>query len=133
MLKTLAGMAASKNLANDRERLSGVFDSDIDISDLLQTPEIWKRPGGLYFTQRLGAQFNTKTTLDMAPLTRRENSNIVGILAAIQGFQVTLLATPNVILKDAGLEKAVYRIERLNFNMQAKHVIQLSWENRHSA
>lgn len=130
MLKTLAGMAASKNLANDRERLSGIFDSDIDVGGLLQASVTWKRPAGLHFTQRLGAQFNSKTTLDMAPLTRRENSNIVGLLAAIQGFQVTLLATPNVILKDAGLEKAVYRLERLNFHMQARHVIQLSWENR---
>jgi hypothetical protein len=130
MLKTLLGMAAGKNLANERRPLRGDFDPDVDVADLLQNPASWKRPAGLYFTQRLGAQFKSETDLQLAPLSRLENDSIVGLLMGLQGFQVTLLATPSVILEDAGLMNAVYRLERLNFLMQSKHFIQVCWENR---
>jgi len=130
MLKTLVGLAASKNLASEKQRLPGDFDSDIDLAELLQNPEQWKSPTGMYFTQKLGAEFRSSPDLALAPLSRREVEHVVGMIMAIQGFAITLLATPAVVLEDAGLAKAAYHIEKINFHMQRRHSIQLSWEKR---
>jgi hypothetical protein len=65
----------------------------------------------------------------MAPLTMPDSSQLVGMLANIQGFEIGLLAISVPITNDFA---AAYRPRTLRFVLkQAKHTIVLSWEDRH--
>jgi hypothetical protein len=129
MLKTLSAMAESNNLASNGVRLSGDFHPSVEVADLLKDIESWQFPLGLYFTQRLGHELSVDNSLSMAPLTMPDSSQLVGMLANIQGFEIGLLAISVPITKDFA---AAYRPGTLRFVLkQAKHTIVLSWEDRH--
>src|SRR5262249_24972829 len=48
LLKTVKALATSRNLARGRERLSGVFASDVKVLDMLDDPNRWPDSAGLY-------------------------------------------------------------------------------------
>jgi hypothetical protein len=132
LLKTSAGLAASKYLGADGEVLPGVFAEGIDIAELLQAPTAWRSPMGMYVLVVPGQQFQAKNELRVAPLasTTRE---IGGLLTVIHGITVALLLDRRESIKDTQLQRALYRIEKFNMNMEhGQQVVQLSWIKRHS-
>jgi hypothetical protein len=131
MLKTLTGFAASRNLSRERQRILAGFDEEIDIPRLLEDVLSWRHPTGLWFTQTSRTQIEHVNQFAMAPITRRDNGAIVGLLTRVLGFPLTLIAKPSVVLRDAGLEHAQFRTERLRFNFPGVlHTIQFCWERR---
>jgi hypothetical protein len=129
LLKTAAGLAASKNFAIDGARLEGALDGEMNVIKLLEDPRGWKRPLGLYAMQGIGYQFTRKDNFEMAPILKTETDQLAGIVTDIQGFQLGLLATDHPI-RGTGLDKAIYRPGRLIFEYgPVSHTLQLSWDD----
>lgn len=132
MLKTIAGLAASKNLAAGGQRLPGLFEESIDVADLLQNPSQWRTPMGMYALHKLGDNIATKDRFGVAPLVAKEGK-IGGLLTQMHGIMVALLLGKRDDIKGSSLEGAPYRLEKLKANRtNGQYVIQLSWIKRHS-
>lgn len=127
LLKTTAGLAASKSLASDRVRLPGIFARGIDIGLLLELPGSWQKPMGMYIVHKLGERFSMNTELEVAPLSSPA-LEIGGLLTRMHGFLVCLLLTRSEDLKGSPLEHAPYRLHHLYFAKGfGSHHIELSW------
>jgi hypothetical protein len=130
LLKTLAGFAASQNLANKGEKLPGTFHPLVSVSRMLEDVTTWPPTAGLYFTQKLGQEFLRGDHFWMAPLSN-EASDLAGVIVSIQGFQFTFLAMPTQASPEVVKKSAVYRPQQIVFNMpQTRNVIELSWNER---
>jgi hypothetical protein len=129
MLRSLAALGVSKNLAIDGAVIDQEFVNRLGIVGLLEDVAKWTRPLGLYLVQGIGHQFTRRNTLDLAPLVRDGSDEIVGILMNIQGFEIALIAGDHDIT-GTGLEKALYRPGALIFEIgKVRHTIQMSWED----
>lgn len=127
LLKTLAGFAASKNLAHDGAKLPGTFHPQVSVAHMLGDINAWPPTAGLYFTQKLGSEFLRGDHFWMAPLSS-QTAELAGMIVSIQGFQFTFLAVPPETNAAKG---AVYRPLRINFDFpQVSNAIELSWEDR---
>jgi len=132
MLKTLAGLAASKNLSSDGTPLPGDFHHKIDLVALLQDPSAWKHPIGLFFTQTLGEQFLRGDHFGIAPISKMDTKEIVGMTVDLLGMRFSLLLAPLDAFEKSPLAAAVYRPARLAFkHKQLDHNIELSWSDNH--
>jgi hypothetical protein len=131
LLKTLLGLAASKNLAENRgERLPGFFTDEISIPELLQDPSTWRTPMGIYFPQKLGANIRIGPEFGLAPLSS-EKKEIGGLISSIQGFQVVLVIVPSTVIEGSSLDGVMYRLENLHINLvDGKRSVNLSWTAR---
>ena len=131
LLKTLAALAVSDNLADAGEKLTGQFHPSVNVTELLEHPEQWRAPLGMYFTQRLGARFQRSDTFGLAPLTIIETGELAGMLVDIQGLSIALLVAPRPI-KGTPLEGSSYRPGALNFQSgRWTNSILLSWDDPH--
>lgn len=132
LLKVTVGLAASKYLASEREVLPGLFVGGINVADLLQHPDAWRTPMGMYVMQKLGDTIQPRGELAVAPLAS-ETKEIGGLMTQIQGFTIVLLLKQAENVKGSSLEHAPYRIEKMNFNQpNGLRVLQLSWFRRYS-
>lgn len=133
MLKTAAGLAASKNLSSDGVPLPGDFHHKVNILSLLSDPTSWKHPMGLFFTQRLGEEFLRNDHFGIAPISRIDTKEIVGVRIDLQGLQFSLLLTSLDAFDKSPLAKAIYRPGRLSFRHKLlTNNIQLSWDDAHT-
>lgn len=91
LLKTLAGMAASRNLSSQHERLPGLFNNEISVPSLLENALAWKAPLGMYSLQRLGQRLQLKNGLEIAPLSA-ETKELGGMITLLHGLTTILVA-----------------------------------------
>lgn len=132
LLKTTAGLAASKYLGTEGERLPGDFASGIDVATLLEDPTAWRSPMGMFAIIKLGQTINVANELQIAPLTNH-NREIGGLLTMIHGFTIALLLERKESLTGSSLERAMYRADRINAQKEhGQQVILLSWIKRSS-
>jgi hypothetical protein len=130
LLKTTAGLAASRNLSAESGRLPGVFTDEISVPELLQNPSAWKAPIGLYSIQSLGQSIQLKDEFGLAPLAS-EGKEIGGLITQIHGFTLLLLAVPSTVIKGSLLEGKIYRITTFTFRFgPQKRTIDLCWDHR---
>jgi hypothetical protein len=128
LLKTLAGLAASRNLANKKERLEAGFVEAINVPAMLENPTLWTRPVGLYFGGHMGQVIQRRDLFHFAPLSTFDTNKIAGITTILQGFDFTMFAAVPPI--ETPLHKALHRPGGLVFNYErVKHVIELSWDD----
>jgi hypothetical protein len=129
MLKTAAALAVSENFAIDGARLENALDGPMNVLKLYEDLSAWRRPLGLYAMQGVGYQFTRKDEIQLAPLLKRDDGQLVGINSDIQGFHLGLLAADHPI-QGTGLDKAVYRPGRIVFDLgRVTHSIQFCWED----
>lgn len=132
LLRSLAVMGVSRNLAIDGAAIDQDFVDRLRIVELLEKPRAWARPIGLYVLGGQGHQFTQRADVQLAPLMRRDTSELIGITVDIQGLALGLLATEHDITGTL-LDRAFYRPAALVFDMAGiKHRITLSWEDRGS-
>jgi hypothetical protein len=73
-----------------------------------------------------------KNELQVAPLASA-TTEIGGLLTIMHGITVALLLDRREFIKDSGMQRALYRIEKFNVNTKnGQQTIQLCWINRHS-
>jgi hypothetical protein len=133
LLKTTAGLAASKYLGADGEVLPPLFAGAIDIAELLQDPSAWRSPMGLYVLGVPGQRFRPTNALDVAPLTSATSREIAGLITNIHSLSVALLLDRKEAIKDTPVQKAPYRIEQFNVNTEnGRQIVQMSWIKRHA-
>jgi hypothetical protein len=131
LLKTLAACAASDNLSSSGDKLPGEFHSSVNVTELLEHPEQWVHPVGLFFTQKLGARFKRGDTFSLAPLTVTETNELAGMLVDVQGLTMALHVA-NRSIKGTGLDQALFRPGGLHFHIGARrHSIHISWNDPH--
>ena len=129
MLKPLAALAESRNLAKDGARLPGHFDPTVSLSQLLCEPALWQVPLGLYFTQKLGHDVRIENSIALAPLTPTDSSELVGIVARFQGIEVAMFAIEAKLTDEF---RRAYRPGLLRFKLRAAtHQLVLSWQDTH--
>jgi hypothetical protein len=129
LLKTLAGLSASRSLASNRERLTEGFHEGIDVPALLENPNLWKKPIGLYFGGYKGQVIQRRNLFHFAPLTTLDTNKLAGITTVLQGFDFSLFAVAPIESRKI-LAKALYRPGGLIFNYAGvKHVIEIFWHD----
>jgi hypothetical protein len=129
LLKTAAALAVSDNFAIDGAVMENALDGAMNVLKLYEDVSAWRPPLGLYAMRGVGYQFTRKDEFQLAPITKKDNDQLAGIITDIQGFQIGLLATHDPI-KGTGLDKAVYRPGKLVFDLgKVRHSIQLCWED----
>lgn len=130
LLKMTAGLAASKNLAAKRQRLPGTYADGVDMARLLQDPEAWQTPAGMYVIQKLGDMISPRGELAVAPLAS-DAGEIGGLMTQLHGFMIALLLKEVETIKGSALEGAPYRIEKLFCKQPTGlRTVQLSWVRR---
>ena len=128
LLKTLAGLDASRSLASNKESLRDSFHESIDVAALLENSALWSRPVGLYLAGRKGQIIQRRDLFHFAPLTRLDDNKLAGITTLLLGFHFTLLAMPPPAR--APVEGATYRPSGIIFNYgRVKHLIEISWQD----
>lgn len=129
LLRSLAVMGVSRNFAIDGAAIEQDFVDRLRIVELLENPKAWKKPLGFYVLGGQGHQFTQRGDVQVAPLMRRDTSELIGITVDIQGLPLGLLAT-DYDITGTGLDRAFYRPAALVFDMAGvKHRITLSWED----
>lgn len=130
LFRTLAALSVSNNFAMAGTILEdSKIHKEVNFSALLEDVKLWKRPLGLYAMQTVGQTFTRDDKFAFGPIVLRENSEIVGLLADIQGLHIGLLAVSHPI-QGTGLDRGVYRPSKLVIKMgETTHTIILSWED----
>lgn len=127
LLKIVAGLAASKSLAADGRRLENLFSSHVAIAELMQDPDKWVKPMGLYYLQQTGEQFQASNTLELAPL-HSNSGHIGGLVSRLQGVMICLLLDRPESLKGSSLERATYRLTKFHVRWPSgTRLLELSW------
>jgi len=129
MFRTFAAMAVSGNFAVDGVSLQRSTYEELPFASLLQKPEEWKPPLGLYFTRRLNTKFGRKDEFQLAPLMSTITNDLIGIHVDIQGLWIGLIGAPHDI-RDTIFKDAIYRPGQFIFRMgRCEHTIVLSWQD----
>lgn len=129
MFRTFAVMAVSGNFAIDGVSIEQAKNVRLPFSDLLQKPEMWKRPLGMYFTSTLNTKFTAKAEFNLVPLISRDSGELIGIHADVTGMLIGLVGAPHDI-SDTIFKDAIYRPGRFIFRLgRCEHTIQFSWED----
>jgi hypothetical protein len=122
-------MAVSGNLAIDGVSIDQAKHAQLPFSELLQKPEAWKRPLGMYFTSTLNTKFTAKAEFNLVPLVSRASGELIGIHADVTGMLIGLLGAPHDI-SDTIFKDAIYRPGRFIFKLgQCEHTIQFCWND----
>jgi hypothetical protein len=130
LLKTAAGLAASRNLADAGKRLPGAFEPSVRVAKMLLDSASWTAGAGLYFTQRVGTEFLLHGRFDLAPLFDVHSESISGVLVIIAGLEFTFLAAPLKSHVGTPLEHAIHRPGRFSFRVGAVvNEVELSWDD----
>jgi hypothetical protein len=131
MLKVLTGLAASRSLAIDGERLSGDFDPLINPIQLLEHPQRWPRHTGLYVAQQVGDKYLHQSQFSLAPVFQLNSKALGGLYMNIQGLRFVLQLYPLDRLEGSGFERHCHRPTALNYHgLGRRCTIRLSWLNR---
>jgi hypothetical protein len=108
LLKTAKALAASKNLAQGRERLSGAFASDVQVLDMLDGPSDWPDGTGLYCVMAPGDVTENHNRFQLQPYTNG-NCEICGLGVNIMGLGFVLMLEPLDLGLNPHLKHAIYR------------------------
>jgi hypothetical protein len=108
LLKTAKALAASKNLARGRERLSGAFASDVQVLDMLDGPTDWPDGAGLYCVMSPGALTENHNRFQLQPYTNQAGE-ISGLGVNIMGVRFILMLEPLDLDLNPNLKDAKYR------------------------
>lgn len=130
LLKTTAGMAASRNLSThgSRDVRLGQFVPSVDVALLLQNIRAWPQTAGLYSTQRLGQQFRKHRHFWLEPMTH--NGEVAAIRVSIQGLEFILFACPTIWPEGSPFAFGQFRPSSLVFKMPGfTNIIELCWED----
>jgi hypothetical protein len=131
MLRTLAALGVSRNLAVDGARIDANLVQRLNITELLEKPAGWRKPLGLYLMRGLGHQFTRRDSFRLAPLLQKDSDIIVGMITDVQGLELGLVAAEHDI-REKGFEKALYRPSSFVFKIgRLSHTLRLSWEDGH--
>jgi hypothetical protein len=85
---------------------------------------------GHYVALKPGGTFKRRDTFGFGPIVVVKSNEIVGMLTAIQGLHIGLLANNRFPQLDTNLYKGFYRPGSLIFRLgRVTHRIQLSWED----
>jgi len=133
VLKTTKAAAVSRNLARERERLSGAFSRDDKILDMLDDPRGWAKGAGLYCTMNIGDITENMPRFQFQP-HMDENDEIEAVAINIMGLRFVLLLESPDLSKHPYLVGAKYRPNRIVVSYPTStNWITLSWEdeNKH--
>jgi len=131
MLRSLAIFGVSRNLAIDGAVIDQQFIDRLRIIELLEGAALWTRPLGLYLLGGPGHQFTQRAHVQLAPLLRKGDGELIGITMNVQGLDLALLAT-NHDIAGTGLDRGFYRPGSVAFDMgYARHLMMLSWNDAH--
>jgi hypothetical protein len=108
LLKTVKALAASKNLARGRERLSGTFSTDVDVLDMLDDPTHWPDGAGLYCVMDAGDVTENHNRFQLQPYTNQRDE-ISGLGVNIMGLFLVLMLEPLDLAISLQLKNAKYR------------------------
>lgn len=128
LLRSLAVLGVSRNLAVEDTALDQEFIERLDVVHLLENPKAWVRRG-LYLVGVQGQVFRQRHDVQMAPLIRRGTDELLGITLDMQGLALAILAADQDTA-GTGLDRAFYRPSAIVFDMgDVRHRIRLSWED----
>jgi hypothetical protein len=123
ILKTLAGLAASRNLSVGTTRLPGHFAPGVDVPALLQDIRAWPETAGLYYTQNVGQKMRKHTHFWLEPVPDATGA-ISGASTSLQGLEFVLSPIP------VEATAVHYRPGGFIFRMPGfTNIIDLSWED----
>jgi len=129
LLKTLKAMAASGNLARDRDKLSGAFSSDVRVLDMLDDPQQWPESTGLYCVMKAGDLTENHNHFQLAPYTNR-HGELGGLAANIMGLSFVLMLEALDISENPQLEKAVFRPGQIVVTYpNSTNMLVISWDD----
>lgn len=129
MLRTLAAFGVSKNLSIDGARIDDQFIDRLCVVDLLENPDKWIHPKGMYLLQGLNHKFTRKNDFQLAPLLMSGSNTVVGMICNIQGLQLGVLAGSEEISTTA-FASATYRPSSFIFKIGLiTHRIEMSWND----
>jgi hypothetical protein len=127
MLRCLAIFGFSRQLAVDGAILDPDFVERLGVIPLLETASAWTKPAGLYFLGRPGQRFAQRAQLQLAPLLRVPDNELIGLHLDIQGLVFALLVVDGSVAPHG-----LYRPASLIFDMAGvRNIIKLSWEDVH--
>ncbi len=127
MLKVLVGLGVSGNLASKGMPSRSNLDPRVKLIELLEAPETWVHPMGLYFTQALGDRYQHRDEISFAALRSSDTAALAGLLMDIHGLTFALLTYPFPSLAGSGLDQRCYRPSTLQFRGGRNHTIRISW------
>jgi len=133
LLKTVRAMAASRNLSQGGERLSGAFASDVEVLDMLDDPRRWPENAGLYCVMATGETTENNLRFQLHPFVN-SLGEISGIGVNILGLQFVLMLERLDLAQNPQLQQAKFRPGRIAIKTPMSICeISLSWEdgNRH--
>lgn len=128
LLKTLANMVASKNIARDGDRITSVFHPRADVATLLTNVNSWPRAAGMYFIGKKEEIIFRDDHFWLEPLTIREPAEVVGMKASMQGLEFCFLIVP----PDAGtaVVSGNFRPKSASFvHQDVRNCIEFSWDD----
>lgn len=135
LLKTAKALAASGNLAQGDERLSGTFTADLSLLPMLDDPAAWPETTGLYCLMNEGDLMLNHSRFQLSPWVETEDGNdeIVALQVSILGFIFVLLLQQFVPDKFPLLTNAMYRPGRIEIRYpNSISWVTICWEDEKS-
>jgi hypothetical protein len=129
LLKTLKAMAVSRNLSRESVRLSGKFQSDVRIVDMLDDPRSWPQSTGLYCMMPDGRRMINSNRFQLSPLSGAVSGEIGGVWVNILGIAFVLMIEPIDLNKNPELRNAKYRPGEIRIKERGSvSTVGISWE-----
>ncbi len=135
LLKTAKALAASGNLAQGDERLSGTFTADLSLLPMLDDPAAWPETTGLYCLMNEGDLMLNHSRFQLSPWVETEDGKdeIVALQVNILGFIFVLLLQQFVSDKFPLLTNAMYRPGRIEIRYpKSISWVTICWEDEKS-
>jgi hypothetical protein len=130
LLKSLKALAVSGNLARGRHRLSGVFQQDVRLIEMLDDPHLWPSMTGLYFAMDHGSRTANHNHFQLAPLYGLANDVIAGLLANILGLSFLMMIEPPDMAKSPSLKTEKFRPGSITVTVgTVTNRIDISWDD----
>jgi hypothetical protein len=130
MLKTLANMVASRNIARDANRITSVFHRKVDIAGLLQDVQAWSPTTGIYFAPRLTEEVLRDDHFWLEPMSI-EPAEVIGMKASVQGLGFCLLVVPPDAVQGTEVAQWNYRPRKFTFlHGNMRNIIEFSWNDK---
>ena len=129
LLKTLKAMAVSSNLMRGGQTLSGTFQNDLSVVNMLDDITGWPPGAGLYCTMNTGDITHNHNRFRLAPLTN-DTGELGGLWTEIMGLSFVLLLEPLDLSKNPQLKDAVYRPGEIVIDYPgSRNWLVISWED----
>jgi hypothetical protein len=123
LLKTLKAFAVSSNLSRERVKLSGEFQNDTKIIDMLDDAKAWPPSTGLYCVMGVGERMLSGAEFQITSLSSSETGAIGGLWTNIQTEPIDLAKNPS-------LRATKFRPGRFEFRVKdTVNTIDLSWDD----